>query len=279
MRQFQNSNATSINRYPNVLHTLSNIFEADEDLRILVFGGSIGLEALTMTRRFPKARVVSLEINKTSHATAKRIAEIDPRVVPRVSSLADLRKMSAFDIILVHSALCDHPGGLRKPVFDAFSFNDFETILDALLSRLRPDGVISLVNTSYCFEDSSLSQGFSKVGTQFEGMIPKFAPDGTKIAQLYLHNGWIFAQRNPSVPRQHVLDRLSGSMFTMGSRRFTPPSTLFSLAASEMPDVGRPPAQIMVENYVDMETRLELYNASAVALGFRFAFGPSALTD
>lgn len=277
MRKFQDSTATIVNRYQHVLTTLMAMFPRDAPLRVLVFGGSIGLEALTLSRIFPHSRVVSVEISPEAHRIARSVGAIEPRIAPRLSNLDQLQQMSPFDLVLAHSVLCDHPKGLHSDRLTDFSFDQFEDMIGRLVDRLKPDGALSLVNTSYSFDDSEIRTGFHKVGEYLESSIPKFARDGTKIAQIVVAHAWPFVQISPLHDLDVVREKLSGAVYT---RRATKPrlsDALISLSPQDMQVSGDMMGKLSVPGFVHVPVTKEVCDdLMGTSLTSRFVLGSPA---
>jgi hypothetical protein len=235
------------------------MFPADADLRILVFGGSIGLEALTLSRMFTKAQIVTVDVSAKANTVALRIAAAEPRIAPRVCHYRDIADMAMFDIILAHSVLCDHPGAIQKAKFDQFDFHHFSDVLETLAGRLHPRGVLSLINASFCIEDTSLAQELRKLDHFVATNIPKFAPDGRKICQVVQKSSWIFAQAKDGEGLPDIRERLRGSLFSKTHPGPVIPPALVRLAPEDMLVNRGIPKKFMLPGFVDLPTVMEVF--------------------
>ena len=61
-----------------------------------------------------------------------------------------------YDVIFANSVLCHHPWDYTAKASDWYPFSLFDQTLQAVAEVLRPKGILSLVNTNYRLEDTSV---------------------------------------------------------------------------------------------------------------------------
>ena len=197
------------------------------------------------------------------------VATAEPRITPHVCSHDALARLGMFDIILAHSVLCDHPGGLLKDRFDRFTFQRFSDVVDALDGVLRPTGVLSLVNASYCIEDTGVGSALRKLDSFVATSIPKFAPDGRKISQTLQEGHWIVSQIDPA-DQTWVRDRMKGSLFSRSHAGPIIGPAILTLRPEDLFLSNKVAGRNRVPHFVDVRFALEIFEVpSTGGLGSR----------
>lgn len=174
---------TWIDRYPEIFDLAAEL--APDAGRILSFGCSTGEELISLRKRFPKARIVGVEINARSRAAARKCVAEDRRAM--VAGPGGMT--GSFDLIFALSVLQRDPRGIAAEV-DAgqlaarYPFNRFDAGVRSLADRLRPGGFLCVANSLYRIEDSSVAQRFEPVINSPLIERTLLGPDGRRLDGL-----------------------------------------------------------------------------------------------
>lgn len=120
-RRNQISHATARNRYPHVfteVHKLSQSLKNGHAPKILSFGSSTGVEALTLASKyFHHSVIVGIDVDdKTLNEARENTlrANFSDRVFFFNDLKLPLHSLGTYDIIFADSVLCHHPWDFRK---------------------------------------------------------------------------------------------------------------------------------------------------------------------
>lgn len=170
---------TYFNRYPDeyqqAVRLVGDTANNHEDLKILSFGSSTGMEAKALgTLYFPKAKIFGVDVDDPTLETARQLisAEADASRYTFFNGLNQpIAHYGPYDLIFANSVLCQHPvavpgcavyagGGNHETTMDCplekfdkvYSFATFEETLQRLDAALKEGGYLAIVNSSYEFE-------------------------------------------------------------------------------------------------------------------------------
>lgn len=177
----QLSPVTAFNRYPHLFAAMAARIRPG---RVLSFGCSTGEECETILRYWPAAEVVGVDVNEESLATARR--RVPGAQFHHAVALPDLGN---FDLVLALSVLCRHRDTQdREDIAAIYPFCLFEEAVGRLVSVLKRDGVLVVLNANYRFEDTTHAVDFRLLleGTFTDevhhAQVRRFGPDGRLLA-------------------------------------------------------------------------------------------------
>ena len=161
--QIQLSNRTSENRYPEFFRFIANYTNAlsNNKLRVLSFGASTGMEAMTLSRYFPRALIFGVDIDEETVMLAREYVKNESRIFIFNGKNVSAKSYGPYDIIFANSVLCVH---IYKPELRHLNastlnastllpFDTFATVLKELDSMLKHRGVLLAVNAQYDIEE------------------------------------------------------------------------------------------------------------------------------
>lgn len=188
MEQQQASHVTSHDRYPASFFFAS--IHAKNYSKVLSFGCSTGLEALTLASKyFPTGIIVGVDTDDEILQKARRNCRAFAHRVFFFNTVEhDIRVMGLYDVIFANSVLCKHP----KYTKEAYPFERFESALFALHNALNTGGMLVVINPSYRVSDVRFLASYTIIPDRLvrQGsahFIPAHTPNGTLVAQGQPH--------------------------------------------------------------------------------------------
>jgi len=218
----QIANNTGLNRYPEVYRRLACLFRDNAAPRVLVFGVSRGLEAVTLACSIPNAEILGVDVDEAALETATSITGSWPRITLAGSDEGRLRTAAPFDIIVVHAVLCLHPERLTMEAISQSEFSRAEATLAMLTDLLAPGGVLSVVSCNFDVLDFDLGRPIYALDSDMNTIVPKFGQDGSKIVQVRNLDGIPMCRHSPGVDSGRARRAVSGSLFSTTARENLP---------------------------------------------------------
>jgi hypothetical protein len=173
---------TSPDRYPELFDAVARL--VPDARHILSFGCSTGEELIALRRRFPGAQIVGAEINPRSRRLARKLTASDAAI----SVVAPSQVSGSYDAVFALAVFQREPHKMDELEIDDLSafypFERFDAGVTSLLERLRPEGILCVINNQYRVEDSSAAEQLAAVDESPIGNGPFFAPDGRRSEQL-----------------------------------------------------------------------------------------------
>ena len=178
----QTTSFTLEDRYPGLFDEARKL--APGAGRILSFGCSTGEELSALRRRFPQAEIIGAEINAHSRRIARRriAADSKAKVIPP-------REVDgAFDLVFALAVFQRQPHradeiGVQDLTY-IYPFERFDSTLCSLVDRLRPGGLLFVVNAQYRVEDCSLASNLERVPQVDLDLRPRFNRYGRRAKSL-----------------------------------------------------------------------------------------------
>jgi SAM-dependent methyltransferase len=173
---------TEEDRYPELFDVTAALAPAAQ--RILSFGCSTGEELEAIRRRYPVAEIVGAEINPRSRRLARRLTSGDARtsVVPPTLLEGD------FDVIFALAVFQREPHKIDETetndISSLYRFDRFDAAITGLVERLRPGGLLCVINAQYRVEDSSAYPKLQPVKRSPPTNASLFGPDGRRLAAI-----------------------------------------------------------------------------------------------
>ena len=161
--RFQPFNYTLPDRYPWLFAFARDQVGDGSDRKLLSFGCSTGLEALSLRRYFSEAAIRAVDISPANIAACRRHGrrDIDFAVAEDMSGEADQSYDAIFCLaVLCHGTLTATQAERSDPLLD---FATFETMVAGFERCLKPGGLLCLVTTNFRFADTRIAAGFTKV--------------------------------------------------------------------------------------------------------------------
>jgi SAM-dependent methyltransferase len=161
--RFQPFNYTLPDRYPWLFSFARGQIVDGPDKKLLSFGCSTGLEALSLRRYFPEASLRAVDISPANIAACRRHgrADIDFAVAEDMSGEADESYDAIFCLaVLCHGTLTATQAERCDPLLE---FATFETMVGGFERCLKPGGLLCLVTTNFRFSDTAVSSRFTPV--------------------------------------------------------------------------------------------------------------------
>jgi len=174
---------TGYERYPQLFELLKQLNNPEKPLKILSFGCSTGQECVSLANHFPNALIVGVDSNKYILARARR-ENAHSRV--RYAHLNDwlAEPDNHYDLILACSVLCRWPEAKHlDDLSDLFPFEQFQKLVKLLDDHLLPSGLLSIVNSNYCFEETDTYNRYSihsHKHNRFKIVLDQFGTDSIK---------------------------------------------------------------------------------------------------
>lgn len=197
-QQNQTSNATCVNRYPEVFSGVAQLVDTTEELEILSFGCSTGEETVTIRDTFPNARITGVDVSQDALRSARE----------NYGSHADFFHSSElpggerFDIVFAMSVLCIYPQSKRRNGLKTlYPFERYDETLIGIDALIRPGGLLVIYNSNYRFWDSSIRKKYRyEAREKFEtnGFVPKFSKNSIKMKDSR-HTDVVYRKRTPKV--------------------------------------------------------------------------------
>ena len=182
----QISHATYYDRYPHVfaeVHRLSKALMHDRVPKILSFGSSTGLEAVTLSRYFHASIIVGADVDDQTLSAARDTcakANVSDRCFFFNDEKMPLDSLGMYDIVFANSVLCRHPWDHNRTAADWYPFERFQETIKKLNQVLREGGILVMINTNYRFDDTSVARAYrtAPVGNCTRNRVPLFTPAG-----------------------------------------------------------------------------------------------------
>ena len=192
-------------RYP-LLFDLAAKLKPDAQ-RIMSFGCSTGEELVAIRRRFPRARIVGVEINPRSRKIAARRASGDASTeVVGPSSIS-----GTFDVIFALAVLQREPHKVAElevgDLTSFYPFDRFDSAVCMLGRHLGPGGLLCVFNAQYRVEDSSLASRLEVVSESPLMDGPLFGPGGALLVDAVAHS--VFRKKRRDQARRRQKKQLS----------------------------------------------------------------------
>jgi SAM-dependent methyltransferase len=157
----QTTSYTAEDRYPELFQMAA--MQKPGAKRILSFGCSTGEELVALRIRFPRARIVGVEINLRS----RRIARLRSAGDPHTLVMAPTSLTGEFDVIFALAVFQREPVKTEEAgisdLSKTYPFGRFDTAVKSLVARLRPGGLLCVTNSQYRVEDSSVARQLQSV--------------------------------------------------------------------------------------------------------------------
>jgi SAM-dependent methyltransferase len=166
LRQYQDSSATQLDRYPEIFERVAALMSQG---RVLSFGCSTGEEVRTLKAQCADWDVHGVEQNQQSLQSAR---EADPvgTYAPSIQCLPP----GAYNVVFCMSVLCRFPPVDPEPFF---TFEEFEEAVDVLDNVLAPGGLLVLWNAQYDFRETRAAAHFAVCDLGLCRGLDGFAPD------------------------------------------------------------------------------------------------------
>jgi SAM-dependent methyltransferase len=146
MIQNQKSNATKINRYPEIFREIKSIIPCPK--QILSFGCSTGEECITLQKYyFNDIEIIGLDINEQIIKNNQNINKY--KNIKYYSKVDNINEKS--DLIFANSVLCRWPETEGE-----YTFETFENTLKIVDSLLNENGYLCIYNSKYLFTETKL---------------------------------------------------------------------------------------------------------------------------
>lgn len=188
-RQIQSHPHTALDRYPDVFTACAKFAASRDwdqlaDFRILSFGSSTGEEGHTLSKYFPNASILGVDVNEESIRKARQNFG-SSRVRFEKSRAKILDENGPFDMVFCMSVLCHWPEAKKiNDISGPFPFSRFEESIQLLHSYVKPGGLLVIYNSNYCFKDSSFYKFYRAVPTDDlsgSGFVHKFSTAAQKM--------------------------------------------------------------------------------------------------
>jgi SAM-dependent methyltransferase len=205
--RFQPYNHTLPDRYPWIFQFLQDSLGDSQQLQLLSFGCSRGLEVFSLRNYFPGAALKGIDIDPANIAECLQRARSQPDVAGNMTFAvgANLSREPAesYDAILCLAVLCH--GDLSLPGVERFDhllrFADFEAQVGEFARCLKPGGLLILHTTNFRLRDTRFAAGFEAVLEAQPGQLAadvKFGPDNRLMrAERYHEVGF---RKRPGPP-------------------------------------------------------------------------------
>jgi len=198
-RLMQDDGCTTANRHPRLFDFVHGAL--GDEVELLSFGCATGEEVLSLRERFPRARILGLDIHPGHVATCRRrlAARADPRLSCAVA--ADTRNLEAAsqDAIFCLSVL--RRGDLNRHAGDScakfLKFESFERHIADFARVLRPGGLLALRHSNFRLSDTQVAAAFEPVLAMVlppDPATPLFGPDNRRLADQ-AYNEVVFRRR------------------------------------------------------------------------------------
>lgn len=205
VRVNQHAHDTLYDRYPTVYQQVSRL--AHETFgtapKVLSFGSSTGLEALTLAQKyFVKSVIVGVDVDEDTLSQARSTcANVSSRVFMFNGKETALRALGMYDVIFANSVLCRHPWDPRPANFYPLSL--FGETIATLSDVLRPKGILCIINTNYRLEDTPawLTHHY----------VEENVVDCSNFVPLFDRNGTTLPRRDMCVYRKTTRSHSQGS--------------------------------------------------------------------
>ncbi|HMA49008.1 MAG TPA: class I SAM-dependent methyltransferase [Magnetospirillaceae bacterium] len=161
--RFQPFNHTLPDRYPWLFSFVRDHLGDGAERRLLSFGCSTGLEALSLRRYFPKAAITGLDISPANIAACRRHGRADIAFAVADSTAGEAER--SYDAIFCLAVLCHGTlTATRAERCDPLvEFATFERMVADFARCLKPGGLLCLVTTNFRFADTATAAGFTPV--------------------------------------------------------------------------------------------------------------------
>ena len=157
VRVNQHAHDTLYDRYPAIYQQVSRLaLETFGNApKVMSFGSSTGLEALTLAQRyFEKSVIVGVDVDEVTLSQARSTcANVSSRVFMFNGEKTALGALGLYDVIFANSVLCRHPWDPRPE--NVYQFSLFEQTIATLSEVLRPRGILCIINPNYRIEDTA----------------------------------------------------------------------------------------------------------------------------
>lgn len=175
----QTSGTTFPDRYPELFDQAARL--APHAARILSFGCSSGEELEALRRRWPDTEIVGAEINPR----LRRLAAARMAADGKVAVVAPQSISGRFDLVFALAVLQRLPERIeRHGIADlsrSYPFDRFDVELARLAERLRPGGLLCVMNAHYRVEDSSAAAMLAAVPDSPAMSHPLFGRDSRRL--------------------------------------------------------------------------------------------------
>lgn len=178
----QISNATSVDRYPQIFLEVQEMVGQDTSLDILSFGCSTGQEAFTIHKYFPKANIVGVDVDPD----VVEIARKSYGDIADFHASNDYPTGRQFDVVFAMSVLCVYPQSKRRNGLKTlYPFDLYDSTMLHIDTLVKPGGLLVIYNSNYRFIDSSISPWYAaRSRDKFEdnGFVPKFSKQSVRMS-------------------------------------------------------------------------------------------------
>lgn len=161
--RFQPFNHTLPDRYPWLFAFARDYLGDGPDKRLLSFGCSTGLEAMSLRGYFPKAAIKGIDISPKNIAACRRHdrSDIDFAVAATTEGEPEQSYDAIFCLaVLCHGMLTANRAERSDPLLH---FSTFERMVTDFARCLKPGGLLCLVTTNFRFADTAIAADFEPV--------------------------------------------------------------------------------------------------------------------
>ncbi|MEO1292169.1 MAG: methyltransferase domain-containing protein [Pseudomonadota bacterium] len=197
------------------MRALRDIAQQRDYETAMVFGGSIGMEAVELAGILPGIKVSSYEIKPDLVRASRQFCQLENTEF-LVSNWKSIEKRAPYDVILANSVLCDHPNANAKDTLTNFPFKRFAHVVGRLIEVMAPGGCLMICNANYSLLDIGAEElGLYPVtGLQpFQGFTSLFDQHSRKLITCSVGHGQFPRYASPSMDRDAVWRRLTSSVF------------------------------------------------------------------
>ncbi|MBL4702491.1 MAG: class I SAM-dependent methyltransferase [Phycisphaeraceae bacterium] len=157
----QVANFTKMDRYPLLFNACRMYHINKPALRLLSFGCSTGEEVLTLGQYFPQAQIVGVDINPWNIKTAQQRCD-QPRMSIYHTDDPAWQMQDGYDAIFCLAVLQRTENRTQNPQSsgEIYPFSRFDHQLTQLDSYLKQEGLMTLDEADYRFEDATVAEHY-----------------------------------------------------------------------------------------------------------------------
>lgn len=180
--QHQVSHYTRRNRHPEKIAMTRDAVTADRP-RVLSFGCSTGDECLDIRDHWSAAEIFGTDISAAIIAKARK--RPSAKGITFFEATAEqIGRHGPYHAIFAFNVLTRFPDVRAADAIDqVYPFSMFDSAVRFIVANLAPGGVLTVHNTAYFVEDSTVSDQLDPIGSFWNTGFPLRArPDGQKVA-------------------------------------------------------------------------------------------------